>query len=186
MNHAKELEMIEKAEGKAKTITNVADKLKLTLATLEEIEGGGLIRVRLDCGNGAELVLDNLINTAAVTKYMKGTLEENAAFLYDQLHRLYDATFEKKKNNAPEKIKAELVKEIPERSRKPFEITAEADTIDEKALERLYFKKGLGVKAISDQMQIPEEIIATRLEQIKTAKQQAAKECARRSSTGTR
>jgi len=189
MDYIKELDAINKAESKADKIKGAAEQLRLTLATLAEIDDGAAVRVRLDCGHGAELFIDNLLPQKPLREYVKKTLEEKARRQFETLQRVSDPAFDRPaKMETPEKIKTELVKEIPERYPKPtllqplkWTITEMGrEVINEKALADAYFKHGLGVHEISERSGIEEGEVFARLEKIKAAKEKAAKECARR------
>lgn len=193
MDYIRELEAIDKAESKANKIKSAVEQLRFTLATLAEIEDGAAVRVRLDCGHGAELTIDSALNQKALREYIKKALEERARRQYEALQRVTDPEVNRPAGmtrlETPEKIKTELAKEVPERFPKPIPLqaikatTTDADgreIIDDKALAEAYFKKGLGVKAISEASGIDEDVVFAHLEKIKAAKEQAAKECARR------
>ena len=192
MDYIRELDAIGKAESKAEKLKTAAEQLRFTLATLAEINDGAAVRVRLDCGHGAELNIDAALNQKALREYVKKTLEERAARQYEALQRVTDPELNRPagaRYATPEKIKTELVKEIPERFPKPIPLqqikatTTDAsgrEIIDDKALAEAYFKKGLGVKAISEASGIEEDVVFAHLEKIKAAKEKAAKECARR------
>ena len=121
MDYTKELDLIEKAESRAKDLNGAAAKLKITLAALEEIEQGGEITLRIDCGKNAELNIDKALNRAAVTKHFKGILEEAARRQYVTLAQIYGEDTGAKLET-PEKIKTELVREIPERIPTPVRV----------------------------------------------------------------
>lgn len=192
MDYIRELDAIGKAESKAEKLKTAAEQLRFTLATLAEINDGAAVRVRLDCGHGAELNIDAALNQKALREYVKKTLEERAARQYEALQRVTDPELNRTagaRYETPEKIKTELVKEIPERFPKPIPLqqikatTTDADgreIINDKALADAYFKHGLGVKAISEASGIEEDVVFAHLEKIKAAKEKAAKECARR------
>ena len=192
MDYLRELDAISKAESKADKIKAAAERLRFTLATLAEMKDGAAVRVRLDCGHGAELNIDAALNQKALREYVKKSLEESAARQYEVLRRVTDPEVDRPTGariETPEKIKTELVQEIPERFPKPIPLqaikarTTDAtgrEIIDDKALADAYFKKGLGVKAISEASGIDEDVVFSHLEKIKAVKEKAAKECARR------
>ena len=155
MDYIRELEAIDKAESKANKIKSAVEQLRFTLATLAEIEDGATVRVRLDCGHGAELTIDSALNQKALREYIKKTLEERARRQYEALQRVTDSEVNRPAGitrlETPEKIKTELAKEIPERFPKPIplqQIKATAtdaegrEIIDDKALAEAYFKRG--------------------------------------------
>lgn len=193
MDYKRELEAIDRAETKAKRISGAAESLRYILATLAEIEDGAAARVRLDCGNGAELDINSLLNGKEITAYIKRILEEKAERQFSNLLRVLNPEAVAQKAAArietPEKIKTELVKEIPERKPKavvlPIVKATTTDTdgkeiINEKALADAYFKNGMGVHEIGEASGLDEDVIFSTLEKIKAAREKAARECARR------
>ena len=109
MDNTKELNLIKLAEERAKALTKAASKLKLILSALEELEDGASVSLRLDCGKGAEMNVDGALNREATTKHFKSILEEAARRQFVTLAKVYGGA------DTPEKIKTELVMEIPER-----------------------------------------------------------------------
>lgn len=113
MDYKKELDLIKMAEDRAQQLSKAAGKLKLTLAALEELEDGAQLTLRIDCGEGAEMNIDRALNREGITKHFKGILEEAARRQFVTLAKVYGN--DQRGEETPEKIKTELVMEIPER-----------------------------------------------------------------------
>ena len=203
MNFTKALDLLMESEKRVKEVEAAQYKLRMSLSAIAEIEKGARASLRLIVpagdNNDAIMNIDGVLESDLLTDYVRERLEATAKFSYmtllgfkgdpeakaaeDKENEVKIPDRLKKDPELPKVLTLETPETVPaELPDLPAKIRGEHGklVVNEKLLEKMYFKDGKSAKQIAAETGLAESCVFNHLKKLRAEKEQAAKECVRR------